>query len=234
MSSMSISGTQQSGGMNMIRGMRPPRPPAGGGGGGGGGGGPIDSVKDVLKLSTDEITKKLQSGESLNDIAKDQGVDHDMLISALKAGMPSDLAQTSDADKIAESIAAQTGLQGPRASQSVSAIQGVSATQSVDGVQSTDGTQSVSGHHHHHHGHGSASQVGQLDGSMSGVLSGALTQSQQKTLDSLSSLLGTDSTSLMTSLKNGTSLADLVSQSGVDSSKLAGILQDGLMVDTRS
>jgi hypothetical protein len=65
-------------------------------------------------------------------------------------------------------------------------------------------------------------------------VSGSLTASQQKTLDSLSSLLGTDSSSLLSSLQSGTSLADLIAGKGLDSSKLAAVLQDGLMVDTKS
>src|SRR5664279_1638118 len=159
---------------------------------------PIDAVASTLKMSTDDIKTQLQSGKSLSDIAAAQGVSHDDLISALKAGMPDEL-KNSDA-----------------------------ATATSD----TTGTTATSGHHHHHRG--AASQVSGLDGSSTGVMSGSLTASQQKTLDSLSSLLGTDSSSLLTSLQSGTSLASLVSSKGVDSSKLASVLQDGLLVDTKS
>jgi lambda repressor-like predicted transcriptional regulator len=68
--------------------------------------------------------------------------------------------------------------------------------------------------------------------SASGVLGSSLTDAQQSTLDALSDLLGTDSSSLMDSLKSGSStLADLLSAKGVDQSSLASILQDGLLFD---
>ena len=184
---------------------------------------PIDAVASTLKMSTDDIKTQLQSGKSLSDIAAAQGVSHDDLISALKAGMPDELKNSDDATAMAEKIASTAGLAAPQD------VQGTDATSATTG---TTGTSATSGHHHHHRG--AASQVSGLDGSSTGVMSGSLTASQQKTLDSLSSLLGTDSSSLLTSLQSGTSLASLVSSKGVDSSKLASVLQDGLLVDTKS
>ncbi|GLY27302.1 hypothetical protein [Kineosporia sp. NBRC 101731] len=70
--------------------------------------------------------------------------------------------------------------------------------------------------------------------STTGLLSGTLTSDQQSTLNTLSSLLDTDSTSLLSSLQNGTSLADLADNAGVSSSTLASVLQDGLLFDTRA
>jgi hypothetical protein len=67
-----------------------------------------------------------------------------------------------------------------------------------------------------------------------GVFGANLTATQSKTLDQLASLLGTDSGSLLSSLKSGTNLADLVQSKGIDSGKLASVLQDGLLVDTRA
>jgi len=186
---------------------------------------PIDAVASTLKMSTDDIKTQLQSGKSLSDIAAAQGVSHDDLISALKAGMPDELKNSDDATAMAEKIASTAGLAAPQDVQGTDAASAASAT-------GTTGTSATSGHHHHHRG--AASQVSGLDGSSTGVMSGSLTASQQKTLDSLSSLLGTDSSSLLTSLQSGTSLASLVSSKGVDSSKLASVLQDGLLVDTKS
>jgi lambda repressor-like predicted transcriptional regulator len=89
---------------------------------------------------------------------------------------------------------------------------------------------------HHHRGGGSSSDStsssSSTDSNVSGVLGSSLTSTQQSTLDSLSSLLGTDSDSLMSSLQSGTSLADLVSAAGVSEGSLASILQDGLLIDT--
>ena len=73
-----------------------------------------------------------------------------------------------------------------------------------------------------------------LDGSTSGVLGASLTASQQSSLESLSGLLGTDSESLLESLRGGTSLTDLLSRRGVSRSALASVLEDGLLLDTRA
>ena len=67
---------------------------------------------------------------------------------------------------------------------------------------------------------------------ISGVLGSSLDASQHATLDGLSSLLGTTSEDLMTSLRGGTSLAQMIEDKGVDRDQLASVLQDGLMVDT--
>jgi lambda repressor-like predicted transcriptional regulator len=82
-------------------------------------------------------------------------------------------------------------------------------------------------------GGGRGFAASRLDGSASGVLGSSLTAGQQSTLESLSTLLGTDSDSLLESLRGGTSLSDLGSQQGVSSSALASVFADGLMVDTR-
>jgi lambda repressor-like predicted transcriptional regulator len=71
-------------------------------------------------------------------------------------------------------------------------------------------------------------------GAASGVFGSSLTGSQADTLSRLSSLLDTDSSSLLNSLKSGSSLSDLVSAKGIDSKQLAGVLQDGLLVDTKA
>lgn len=73
--------------------------------------------------------------------------------------------------------------------------------------------------------------------STTGVLSGNPTASQSSTVDLLSSMLGTDSDSLISSLSTGSSLSDLASSSGVSYDQLASVLQSslsstGLLVDT--
>ncbi|GLY13580.1 hypothetical protein LWF15_00775 [Kineosporia rhizophila] len=65
-----------------------------------------------------------------------------------------------------------------------------------------------------------------------GVLSGSLTQEQQDTLNSLSSLLDTDTETLQANLQNGSTLADLAEQAGVNATTVASVSQDGLLFDT--
>jgi len=85
-------------------------------------------------------------------------------------------------------------------------------------------------HPHHHHG-GPPPSGASGDGSASGVLTGTVTQVQQTMLDKLSSLLGTDSSSLLDQLKSGANLSDLASAKGIGGSSLASVLQDGLLFD---
>jgi lambda repressor-like predicted transcriptional regulator len=219
--SITINGSQLFGGTNAVRGTRPPPPP---GGGPGGGPSPLDSVTDVLGMSKDDITSALEQGKSLSDLADSKGVSHDDLISALKAGMPTQLASSTDADKIAEEIAAQTGVQSVDGAQGVS---GAAGTAGVGGVGGAGGFRGPGGH-------GAAARVGALDGSVSGVLGGTLSTTQQRTLDELSSLLDTDAQSIMSQLRSGSSLADLVKAKGLDSGTLAGVIEDGLLVDART
>jgi lambda repressor-like predicted transcriptional regulator len=78
----------------------------------------------------------------------------------------------------------------------------------------------------HHHGGGGTSATGALTGTM--------TADQQSTLSSLSGLLGTDPSSLLTSLQSGTSLASVLDAQGVGTDALASSLQKGLLIDTQA
>lgn len=68
----------------------------------------------------------------------------------------------------------------------------------------------------------------------SGVTTGNLTSSQSTMLDSLSSLLGTDSSSLLSSLQSGTDLSSLLSSKNIDAKALADVIEKGFMVDARA
>ncbi|HEX2809907.1 MAG TPA: hypothetical protein VHN80_27405 [Kineosporiaceae bacterium] len=63
---------------------------------------PIDAVASTLGMSADDIKTQLTSGKSLNDIATAQGVRHDDLITALKAGLPDRRKNSDDATAVAE------------------------------------------------------------------------------------------------------------------------------------
>jgi lambda repressor-like predicted transcriptional regulator len=65
-----------------------------------------------------------------------------------------------------------------------------------------------------------------------GVLGETLTSDQQTTLDLLTSLLDTSSSSLVSSLRSGTSLASLLSGAGVSYDALAGAVESVLLIDT--
>jgi lambda repressor-like predicted transcriptional regulator len=160
------------------------------------GGDVIATAAKALGMSTDDVKSALQSGKSLDDLAKDKGVSHDDLVAAIKAGMPKGLQNSDKANAIAERIVTTKGMPA-----------------------------------------GGPPPGGRPDGdgaTGTGVFGANLTATQSKTLDQLASLLGTDSNSLLSSLKSGTSLADMVQSQGIDSGKLASVLQDGLLVDTKA
>ncbi len=75
---------------------------------------PVTAVSRTLGLSGDELKSKLESGQSLSEVAEQRGVPHEDLIAAIKAGKPKDApAGTEDEDAIAERVAAQKAQPGP-------------------------------------------------------------------------------------------------------------------------
>ncbi len=64
-----------------------------------------------------------------------------------------------------------------------------------------------------------------------GVFGGSMTSGQQNTLSAISDLIGTSSSTLMTALQHGTSLVDLLNDAGVSGSDLAGVVEQGLLLD---
>ena len=71
---------------------------------------PMSAVAAKLGLSSDDLKSELSSGKSLAEVATAQGVSHDDLITAIKAGMP---AEATDATEMAEKIAGTKGMPPP-------------------------------------------------------------------------------------------------------------------------
>ncbi|MFI5936416.1 hypothetical protein [Actinoplanes sp. NPDC051494] len=74
---------------------------------------PMAAVADKLGLSSKDLRSQLRDGKSLDDVATAQGVSHDDLISAIKAGMPADATGGVDATEMAEKIAGTKGMPPP-------------------------------------------------------------------------------------------------------------------------
>ena len=155
----------------------------------------VQTAAKALGMDPADVMSALTSGNSLEDLAKQQGVSTDALTTALKADAPKDMQSSSGIDARLQKLVNQ---------------QGVST-------------------HHGHHGHAAPS----ADPSATGALTGTLTADQQSTLSTLSGLLGTDSTSLLSQLQSGTSLASLLDDKGVSTDTLAASLQKGLLIDTK-
>jgi hypothetical protein len=148
--------------------------------------GHVQAAAEVLGLSTDDVMEALQGGSSLADLADEQGVSRDDLVSALVASAPEDMQAMGDIEGMVSALVDQTGLGGP---------------------------------------------AGPPPSGSSGVWGETLTGDQQETIDALSSLLGTDSTTLLDQLYSGSSLSDLLSDAGVSLTDLADVVQDGLFID---
>ena len=151
-----------------------------------------------------------QAQEEATSLVIIGGTDSPGIVTALKADMPKDLQNSDQADAIAEKIATTKGMDAVRPPAGAGPAGGPGGPPPGPPPSDND------------------------DSSGTGVFGGNLTSSQSKTLDKLADLLGTDSTSLLQSLKSGTDLSDLVQQTGVDSSKVTSVLQDGLFVDTKA
>jgi len=87
----------------------------------------LQPVADLLHMSTSTLTSELQSGKSLADIAQQQGVSRDQLVSTVEQSLSSNAPAGTDPSKIA-AVANQI----------------------------VDHTPKAGGHHHHHHGGGGA------------------------------------------------------------------------------
>ena len=221
MSSMSIGGAGRSGmqamqgagmqGMHGVRGpMGPPPPPRDGGA--------LKVAADTLGMAPGDVLSALQDGKSLDDLATDQGVPHEDLVAALKAGMPSELRNGDLADALAEKIATTKGVDAVRPAGDVSGVSGATGTTGARGPAGGPPP-----------GPPPSWTTGGSEGT--GVFGAGLTAAQSSTLDALASLLGTDGGSLLDDLRSGTSLSELVTAKGVDSGSLASVLQNGLLYD---
>jgi hypothetical protein len=87
-------------------------------------------------MDATSIMSRVASGKSLNDLADSQGVSRNDLVAALKAGMPTRMASSVDADSIVQQIAGQKGLPGPPPAFGTSAPTGVMGGGMTSGQQS--------------------------------------------------------------------------------------------------
>lgn len=175
--------------------------------------GPLEDAATALGMSAQDVLSALEDGRSLDDLAADQGMSHDDLVSTMKASMTADLRGSDRADAILERITTTKGVDALRPPQGARGPGGAGGPGGPGGPPPTGPPPDDEG---------------------TGVFgSSGLTGSQQETLTSLASLLGTDSASLLDSLQSGTSLSDLVKDAGVESGSLASVLQTGLLYDRR-
>jgi uncharacterized protein YidB (DUF937 family) len=111
----------------------------------------MDAAAKLLGMSTTDLRKALQSGQSLASLASSKGITQDALTSAMATAIEqANPNVTADqATKLATQIATRTRPTQPPAQQP--ATQDPAATD-------TTGTTATQGHHHHHH-HGGAAAM---------------------------------------------------------------------------
>jgi hypothetical protein len=165
----------------------------------------LGSAAQALGMSTQDVQSALQSGQSLSDLAQAKGVSSDALVSAVSQGIQS-LSATSG------------GLPGAP-----------DPTQMAQRIVDRKG--GIGGHRHHGataSANGS-DQDGDGDGDGSSGTSSAATSSP---FALVANMLGMSQSDLLTSLESGTSLTDLLGQSGPTAQNLAAALNGGGLVDT--
>lgn len=173
----------------------------------------------AASITANSGTQHTRAPRYVQTAAKALGMDPDGVMSALKSG---------------KSLAALAKQQGVSTDALTTALK-ADAPKDLQGSARLDAmmqklvNQQGVGTHHGHHGHAAPSS----DPSATGALTGTLTTDQQSTLSTLSGLLGTDSSSLLSQLQSGTSLASLLDSKGVSSDTLAASLQKGLLIDAK-
>lgn len=176
------------------------------------------STTSAAALTATSGTQQTRTPRYVQTAAKALGMDPADVMSALKSG------------KSLAFLAKQQGVSTDALTTALKAdapkdVQGSSGIDAM--MQKLINQQGVSAPRGHH-GHGAPSSAP----SATGVLTGTLTADQQSTLSTLSGLLGTDSSSLLSQLQSGTSLASLLDDKGVSTDTLAASLQKGLLIDT--
>jgi hypothetical protein len=72
--------------------------------------GVIEDAAKALGMDAKDLVSELKDGKSLGDVADEKGVSRDTLASALKAGMPSEMAAKGNADEVVDKIIDQVGM----------------------------------------------------------------------------------------------------------------------------
>ena len=177
------------------------------------------STTSAASLTATSGTQQTRTPRYVQTAAKALGMDPADALSALKSGK-------SLADLAKQQGVSTTTLTSALKADAPKDVQGSSGVDAM--MQKLVNRQGVTGHHGHH-GHGAPSAS-----SATGAVTGTPTADQQSTLSTLSGLLGTDSTSLLSQLQSGTSLASLLDNKGVSTDTLAASLQKGLLIDAKA
>jgi lambda repressor-like predicted transcriptional regulator len=181
----------------------------------------ISSLSATSAASLTSTTQQARMPRYVQTAAKALGMDPSDVMTQLKSGKSlGDLAaqqgvSTADLTSALKADAPQ-GAQGP--SDVAAMVQKLITQQGVSAP-------------HGHHGHGGPPPS--ASSSATGALTGTLTADQQSTLSALSNLLGTDSSSLLSQLQSGSSLASMLDDKGISTDTLAASLQKGLLIDTQ-
>jgi lambda repressor-like predicted transcriptional regulator len=175
----------------------------------------------AASLTATSTTQQARMPRYVQTAAKALGMDPSDVMTALKSG------------KSLADLASQKGISTTdlASAMKADAPQDVQGSSNVDAMMQKLIQQHGVSAPHGHHGHGGPPPS---SSSATGALTGTLTSDQQTTLSALSSVLGTDSSSLLTQLQSGTSLASLLDAQGVSTDALAASLQKGLLIDAKS
>jgi lambda repressor-like predicted transcriptional regulator len=164
----------------------------------------VSSAAQALGMNVQDVQTALQNGSSLADLAQQQGVSSDALVSAVAQGI--------------QSLGASTGgLPGAP-----------DVTQMAQRIVDRKG--GIGGHHHHRASGGGSDPDG--DGDVDKGSGSDSDSSSSSPFAIVSNALGMSQNDLLAALESGTSLTDLLTQNGVTQQSLASALGGGGLIDT--
>ena len=180
---------------------------------------PMAPVAKALGMSADDVRSQLRGGQSLNDLAESNGLSHDDLIAAIKAGLPRDATGTRAASATASAAAA-------------SATSATAATTAASWIPATIGSGAIGS------GASDPATVADTKGLPPAPPSGlgpagasSSVVGNEAKLSQLSDLYNVDSTSL-SSASSAKEVVDLLQQNGGDLSQLKNVLNSGDLFNT--
>jgi hypothetical protein len=160
---------------------------------------PLTTTAKLLGVSTDQLTKDLQSGTTLSSLASQQGVSSSALLSSVKSDLQANAPTGSTASSSQLAQVATNLIQGGGGGHHRHGGGGLNALSLLDGTDPTTSSTSTDP-----------------------------TTSTSAAMSSMATLLGLSSTQVTSALQSGTSLSTLASQQGVSSSSLLSTVESDL------
>jgi|SRR6185437_12880792 hypothetical protein len=181
---------------------------------------PMAPVAKALGMSAADVRSHLRGGQSLNDLAESNGLSHDDLAAAIKAGLPRDATGTRATSSATASAAAASATSATAATTAASWIPATIGSAAIDsGAPDPTAIAATKG------------RPPAPPNGPDGVAGASSVVGNESKLGQLSDLYNVDSTRL-NSASSAKEVVDLLQQNGADLSKLKNVLNSGDLFNT--